>query len=259
LPSDSSRFPGKAHWPALLTLILCVGAADAAPRRAAAKPSAAKPETVYVASPTPPPERETRAEMRTPEPAREPSARRTEAAFGSPLRDYSQSFGGYAGFYVAEVLGTNPYGVAFMEYYPAAMPIFFQFDCGAGTVQSSFSKSIIGADNFDHNFQLSLDALGGYSLTGQTSGAGRGGGLFPYFLAGITAFWQGGLPIIQNSVPNIGGVIGFGNRMRVPFITTGRDWAFNYVVRDNIYSQKLQTKPSFTQNFALLVGIQRYW
>lgn len=215
----------------------------------------AKPETVYVAAPTPSPERE----MRTPEPVREPAPRRTETAFTSPLRDYSQSFGGYAGFYVADVLGTNPYGMAFMEYYPAGVPFFFQFDCGAGTVQSGFSKAIIGADSFDHNFQLSLDALGGYSLTGMTSGSGRGGGLFPYFLAGITAFWQGGLPIVQKSVPNIGGVIGFGNRTRVPFFTAGRDWALNYVVRDNIYSQKLQTTPSMTQNFALLIGIQRYW
>lgn len=198
--------------------------------------------------------------MRTPEPAREPSTRRTEAAFGnSPLRDYSQSFGGYAGFYVAEVLGTNPYGVAFLEYYPVGMPFFFQFDCGAGTVQSGFSKDVVGGDLFNHNFLLSLDALGGYSLTGMTSGAGRGGGLFPYFLAGITAFWQGGLPIVQKSVPNIGGVVGFGNRTRIPFIAVGRDWAFNYVVRDNIYAQKIRTTPSMTQNFALLIGVQRYW
>lgn len=83
--------------------------------------------------------------------------------------------------------------------------------------------------------------------------------MFPYFLAGVTAFWQGGLPILQNSVPNIGAVIGFGNRMRIPFIATGREWAFNYVVRDNIYAQKIQTISSLTQNFALLIGVQRYW
>jgi len=245
----------------LLGLILCVGAAHAAARRAPApKPSAARPETVYVASPTLP-AREAR-EMRAPEPARPAETRRTEAAFNSPLRDYSQAIGGYGGLYVAEVLGTTPYGVVYLEYYPVGLPFFYQFECGAGTVQSGFSKSMFGgtAGNFDHNFQLSLDALGGYSLTGQTSGAGRGGGLFPYFVAGITAFWQGGLPILQNSVPNIGGVIGFGNRMRIPFIpAAGREWAFNYVVRDNIYAQKLTNTPSLTQSFALLIGVQRYW
>lgn len=236
-------------------LLLCVGAAHAATRRAPApKPSAAKPETVYVASPTP-----LAREMRAPEPARPVEPRRTEAAFNSPLRDYSQSVGGYTGFYVAEVLGTNPYGVVFLEYYPIGLPFFYQFECGAGTVQSGFSKEVVGGDIFSHNFLISLDALGGYSLTGMTSGNGRGGGLFPYFLAGVTAFWQGGLPILQNSVPNIGGVIGFGNRMRIPFIATGREWAFNYVVRDNIYAQKIRTTPSLTQNFALLIGVQRYW
>jgi hypothetical protein len=118
---------------------------------------------------------------------------------------------------------------------------------------------VVGGDIFDHNLLLSLDALGGYSLTGMTSGSGRGGGLFPYFLAGVTAFWQGGVPIFQKSVPNIGGVIGFGNRMRLPFFGLGREWAFNYVVRDNIYSQKIRTTPSLTQNFALLIGVQKYW
>jgi hypothetical protein len=237
---------------------LGIGAAQAAPRHAAApKPSAAKPETVYVASPTPP-AREPR-EPRAPEPAREAEPRRVEAAFASPLRDYGQSFGAYAGFYVAEVLGTNPYGTTFWEFYPAGQPFFFQFDCGAGTVQSGFSRDVVGGDLFDHNFLLSLDALGGYSLTGMTGGPGRGGGLFPYFLAGITAFWQGGLPILQESVPNIGGVIGFGNRTRIPFLEARRDWAFNYVVRDNIYAQKIRTTPSLTQNFALLIGVQRYW
>lgn len=254
MPSVSIRLPFRAFAPALLGLTLCAAVAEAAPHRTPKAP-VAKPETVYVASPTPPPERE----MRTPEPVRESAPRRTEAAFSSPLRDYAQAVGGYAGFYVAEVLGTNPFGMGFLEYYPTGVPFFFQFDCGAGTVQSGFSKDVVGGDLFNHNFLLSLDALGGYSLTGQTSGTGRGGGLFPFFLAGITAFWQGGLPILQKSVPNIGGVIGFGNRMRIPFIAAGRDWAFNYVVRDNIYSQKIRTTPSLTQNFALLVGVQRYW
>lgn len=241
-----------------LAAALCAAAAHAAPRKpAAARPSAAKPapETVYVSQPSP-----AIRESRAPEPvAREPE-RRTEAAFSSgPLRDFPQAFGMYGGFYVAEVLGSNPYGTAFWEIYPRGLPFFFHFDLGIGTVQSSFSQDVVGGDIFENNMLLSVDALGGYSLSGLATGAGRGGGLFPYFIAGVTAFWQGGLPIIQESIPNIGGVIGFGNRMRLPAKWIGRDWAFNYVVRDNIYSQKIRTTPSLTQNFALLVGVQKYF
>jgi hypothetical protein len=238
----------------LLGLGLCAIAAHAAPRKTVPRPAAVKPETVYVASPTPP-----AREMRSPEPVREPEPRRTEAAFSGPARDFAQAAGGYAGFYVAEVLGTNPYVTGYWDLYPRGQAYFFQFDCGVGTVQSGFSQDVVGGDIFDHNMLLSLDALGGYSLTGLTSGQGRGGGLFPYVVAGVTAFWQGGLPIMQKSIPNIGGVIGFGNRTRLPFFEDKKDWAFNYVVRDNIYSQKIRTTPSLTQNFVLLIGVQRYW
>jgi hypothetical protein len=198
--------------------------------------------------------------MRAVEPvAREPEPRRSDASFSGPLRDYPSAFGIYGGFYVAEVLGTNPYTTAFYEIYPKGMPFFFQFDVGVGTVQSGFSEDVVGGDIFENNMLLALDALGGYSLSGLTGGNGRGGGLFPYFIAGVTAFWQGGLPIVQESIPNIGGVIGFGNRLKLPSKWIGRDWAFNYVVRDNIYSQKIRTTPSLTQNFVLLIGVQKYF
>jgi hypothetical protein len=248
--------PGRPRAILALAMALCAAGAQAAPRKAApSRPAAAKPETVFVAVPAP---REAPPPERPREPARDPEPRRAEPPAG-PLRDYAQAFGGYAGFYIAEVLGTNPYGAAFWEFYPRGQAFFFQVDIGAGTVQSGFSQDVVGGDLFDHNLLLALDALGGYSLSGMAGGAGRGGGLFPYFLAGVTAFWQGGLPIVQKSVPNIGGVIGFGNRMRIPFFGLGREWAFNYVVRDNIYSQKIRTTPSLTQNFALLIGVQKYW
>lgn len=238
---------------------LCAAAPQAAPRKAPASRSAvAKPETVYVAAPTPPP-REIRPAEPVREAARDPEPRREAAAPGSPLRNFSQAFGGYGGFYIADVLGTNPYGTLFWEYYPSGQAFFFQGGAGIGTVQSGFSEGMLGGFNFDHNLLLTLDALGGYSFSGMASGSGRGGGLFPYFVAGVTAFWQGGFPIFQKSTPNMGGVVGFGNRMRIPFFGLGRQWAFNYVVRDNIYSQKLTGEPSLTQNFALLFGIQKYW
>ena len=96
------------------------------------------------------------------------------------------------------------------------------------------------------------EALGGYSLTGLTRGEGRSGGLFPYFVGGITAVWQGG-------IPNIGAVLGFGNRMKVPFMSKNNRYALNYGVRDHIYSQKLKTEPSITQNLVLMAGVQKYF
>lgn len=237
-------------------LLAFASAGHGAPRKAP-RPAPVKPETVYVAAPAPAPS--PAREMRAPEPARAPESRRTEAAFSGPLRDYRQAFGGYAGFYVAEVLGSNPYAMPFWEFYPAGQAFFFQFGVGVGPVQSGFSQDVVGGDLFENNLLLTMDALGGFSLTGMPGGNGRAGGLFPYVLAGVTAFWQGGLPIVHESVPNIGGVIGFGNRTRLPFFGGQRAWAFNYVVRDNIYAQKIRTKPSLTQNFALMIGVQKYW
>lgn len=244
----------------LIALLLFTGLSHSAPRKGApgskspAVSPRSVPETVYVSQPTPV------REARAVEPvARDPEPRRTEASFSGPLRDFPSAFGIYGGYYVAEVLGSNPYATAFYEIYPRGQSFFFQFDVGVGTVQSGFSQDVVGGDIFDHNLLLSIDGLGGYSLSGLTSGMGRGGGMFPYFIAGITAFWQGGLPIIQESIPNIGGVVGFGNRMRLPSKWFGRNWAFNYVVRDNIYSQKIRTTPSLTQNFVLLIGVQKYF
>ena len=71
----------------LLGLGLCAIAAHAAPRKPVPRPAAVKPETVYVASPTPP-----ARELRSPEPVREPEPRRTEAAFSGPARDFAQAF-----------------------------------------------------------------------------------------------------------------------------------------------------------------------
>jgi hypothetical protein len=245
---------------ACLALTLCAAAAQAASRKGPApKPGVAKPETVYVAAPTPSPRQE-----RPPEPVREtvrdPEPRRAETAPGSPLRNYAQAFGGYGGYYIAELLGNNPYGSLFWEFYPSEQTFFFQCDVGIGPVQSGFSHDVLrGSFNFDHNLLFALDAMGGYSFSGMPAGAGRGGGLFPYFLAGISAFWQGGFPVFQKSTPNVGGVVGFGNRMRIPYFGLGKQWAVNYVVRDYIYSQKLAGVPSITQSFALLIGVQKYW
>ena len=87
---------------------------------------------------------------------------------------------------------------------------------------------------------------------GERGGGGRGAGLFPYFVSGITAVYQGG-------VPNVGGVIGFGNRMSLPYGPKNGRWALNYGLRDHIYSQKLRNEPSLTQNFVILIGTQKYF
>jgi hypothetical protein len=224
-------------------------AAGAPAKKAGAKgrtASKAPAETVYVVQQPAPVQMAAVA----PEPARE--TRRPERTFSGPARDYAQAYGVFAGFYNAEVLGSNPFGTLYWDLYPKGQAYFFEFTAGGGTVQSGFSRSVVGADEFEHNWLLCLEALGGMTYSGLARGDGRGAGLFPYFTAGITAIYQGG-------VPNVGGVIGFGNRMAMPFMAKNGPWALNYGVRDHIYSQKLRNEPSLTQNFVLLVGAQKYF
>jgi hypothetical protein len=228
----------------LCILAFASGATNAlsAPRKGAPKsapaPKAAPVETVFVAvaPPAPAPARESRSS----EPSRDSDARRNESAFSTgPTRNYEQAFGLNIGYYAAEVLGTNPFTNINWDLYPAGQAFFFQFTSGIGTVQSDFAESIIGGTQTPHSFMIAGEALGGYSLSGLTRGEGRSGGLFPYFVGGITAVWQGG-------IPNIGAVLGFGNRMKVPFMSKNNRYALNYGVRDHIYSQKLKTKPRKT-------------
>ncbi len=216
--------------------------------------SRAPAETVFVKEPAPqpasaPPLFQSSASSREKE--NEGSHSRPSATFG-PLKPYSKAYGLYGGFYNAEVLGSNPYANFFMDLYPGEDPYFFEFTTGIGTVQSSFSESVVGGGVFPHNFMITIEALGGLTVSGLTKGQGRAGGLFPYFLGGITAIWQGG-------VPNIGGVLGFGNRMNLPFWNKEGRWAWNYGVRDHIYSQKIRSDPSLTQNFVVLIGLQKYF
>lgn len=227
----------------------------AAPRKGGAKsapvPKAAPVETVFVAvaAPAPAPVRESRSS----ESSRDSETRRNEAAFSTgPTRNYEQAFGLNIGYYAAEVLGTNPFTNVNWDLYPAGQAFFFQFTSGIGSVQSDFAESIIGGTQTPHSFMIAGEALGGYSLSGLTRGEGRSGGLFPYFVGGITAVWQGG-------IPNIGAVLGFGNRMKVPFMSKNNRYALNYGVRDHIYSQKLKTEPSITQNLVLTAGVQKYF
>jgi hypothetical protein len=239
---------------ALFLTLLSAGlsVAAGAPVKKAVKgkvaPRPAPAETVYVQVAAP--VAAAPARSADPEPARE--SRRPERIFSGPARDAAQAYGAYAGFYNAEVLGSNPFGTLFWDIYPQGQSYFFQFTAGGGTVQSDFSRSVVGADEFEHNWLIALEALGGMTYSGLSKGAGRGAGLFPYFVAGITAVYQGG-------VPNVGGVVGFGNRMPMPFMAKNGPWALNYGLRDHIYSQKLRNEPSLTQNFVFLVGAQKYF
>lgn len=253
----------------LICLGLALAAAWSAPRksptgRAAASdraPVRAPAETVYVQ--TAPAAAPASLFSSSSASARDADDRRTKAAFAAPavtgpIRDYAQSYGLSTGFYNAELLGSNPYANIFWDLYPGEQPFFFEFTGGVGTLQSSFSKSVVGAGFFSHNLLLTTEALGGYSLSGLMHGMGRAGGLFPYFVTGITLIYQGGPPFM-GGVPNIGGVIGFGNRMNLPYGPKDGRWALNYGLRDHIYSQKIRPDPSLTQNLILLVGVQKYY
>jgi hypothetical protein len=207
-------------------------------------------ETVYVPVTAPAaPAQENRAA----ESAREADYRHKDApSSAGQLRPYSQAFGLYVGYYAAEILGSSPYASAFWDIYPEGQPFFFQFTGGVGGSQSTISKSLVGGTYTPHSFIVSFESLGGYSVSGLSRGDGRSGGLFPYFVAGITAVWQGG-------IPNIGGVGGFGNRLNLPFGPKNSPYILNCAVHDHVYSQKFNSDPSLTQNLALLLGVQKYF
>jgi len=249
----------------IFCLGLALAAAWGAPRKAVTRispteraPVHAPAETVYVQPSAPAP-----LFSNAPAANRDADDRRTKAAFSAaanpgPIRDFPQAYGLSVGFYNAELLGSNPYANFFWDLYPGEQPYFFELTGGVGTLQSSFSRSVVGSDFFSHNLLLTTEALGGYSLSGLAHGTGRAGGLYPYFVAGIALIYQGGLPF-QGGVPNIGGVFGFGNRMNLPFGPKDGRWALNYGLRDHVYSQKLRPDPSLTQNLIVLIGVQKYY
>lgn len=237
----------------VLALALAAQSVQATPRKIAAAgkaprpvPRVADPETVYVQVT---PSRETPPPTARPSPA--PASRFSEpAATPASAGNIRKAYGVFAGFYNAEVLGNNPFGTMYWDLYPRDQSYFFEFTAGGGTAQSGFSRDVIGADQFENNWLASLEALAGWTHSRGALDPERGGGLNPYFVAGMTALWQGG-------IPNVGAVLGFGNRMGVPF-GKGR-WALNYGMRDHIYSQKIRNEPSLTQNFVLLIGTQKYF
>jgi hypothetical protein len=227
-------------------MLSLAGTAWSAPKRSQAAPKAAPPETVYVQV-TPP--RETRSA-----PDREPAYERKPVYQATgPIRDFGQAGGMYLGFYSAEVLGgTTPYGSFYYDIYPQGQVFFFEFGVGGGTVQSGLAHHVMGeADWFENSFLFTFEALAGYTLAGALRGEGRSGGLFPYLLAGITSVYQGGSP-------NIGGVLGFGNRNDLPFVDDSH-WVVNYGVKDHLYSQRSGNYQTLTQNFVLLLGVQKYF
>jgi len=253
-------------WAGLLVLFLAgAGEGHAAARKSVKKAVTPKPvarETVYVAMP-PKPEP-------APEPAIAMGAKPRASDGGSnekresrakdrhlgpiPLERQGQfAYGLSLGIYEAEVLGANPFAQGMAEWFPLAGPLYFQFTAGIGTVQSSFSEEIVGADVFEKNWMLAFEALGGYAidLSGK-AGTDISRGLRPILLAGMTAVWQGG-------VPNFGGVVGFGHRFPVPFMTRNASWAIPFMIKDHIYSQKIRTTPSLTQNLVLTLGVQKYF
>jgi hypothetical protein len=235
-------------------LLLGMASAYSAPvKKSARKPVVApvERETVYVAAPTPKPE------PVAPKPAlpmRSESSSSKEDHRPIPLqREGTFSYGGALGLYQAEVLGANPFAQGYVDWFPLDAQVFFQFTGGIGTVQSGFSEEVVGADVFDHSWMLAFEALGAYGFDlSKRAGKGASRGLYPYFLAGITAIWQGG-------VPNFGGVVGYGHRLPVPFMTRNERWALALMVKEHIYSQKIRTEPSISQNVVLTLGLQRFF
>ena len=130
----------------------------------------------------------------------------------SKLRPYGSAYGISAAIYAADVLGSSPYGYFSYDFYPLpATNFFMEANGGAGFAQSSFSYKVIGAREFDPNLLIDLELLAGFNLQAPKNTPGSPGGLYPYLVAGVTGIYQG-------SVPNVGLVLGFGQRVPVPWM-----------------------------------------
>jgi hypothetical protein len=228
----------------------------AAPAKKSVRKPAVAPvekETVYVAAPAPTPKPEPVAPKPSLPIRVDISNSKTDNRPIPLQRDGIYAFGGALGLYQAEVLGANPFAQGYVDWFPLDAPVFFQFTVGVGTVQSGFSEEIVGADVFDHSWMVAFEALGAYGFDlSKRAGNGASRGLYPYFVGGITAIWQGG-------VPNFGGVIGYGHRLPVPFMTRNPHWALAFMVKEHIYSQKIRTEPSISQNVVVTWGLQRFF
>ncbi len=251
-PTDLASFAR----PLALALLLGLGqAAFAAPAKKAARPAvspkAVERETVFIAMPTPPPA--PREEVKVAPPREDVKPRKAPEGPIPMNRKGIVAYGLALGANSAEMLGTTPIFLATCDLYPIPGPMFFQFTAGGGWVQSDFSKKMIGGSAFENNWLLALETLGGYTidLSGR-HGRDVSRGLFPYFLTGMTLVLQGG-------VPNFGGVVGFGHRFPVPFLTRNDNWTLVVQAKDQIYSQKIRTTPSLTQNFVVTLGVQTYF
>ncbi len=164
----------------------------------------------------------------------------------------TSAYGVQVGLYAAEVLGSNPFGSFYYDHYLPDANYFFQVAAGAGTVQSSYSKSLFRAAIFENNLLVTVEALVGYAPEGPGyKMRGRAVSLIPHFTAGVVGLYQG-------SVPNVGLAAGFGNRMPLPFFTKNRSLALSYSLHDHIYSQKIGSRPALTHNLVLRAGVHFY-
>ncbi len=164
----------------------------------------------------------------------------------------TSAYGAQVGLYAAEVLGSNPFGSVYYDRYIAEANYFFQLGAGAGTVQSSYSRSLFRAAVFENNLLISVEALVGYAPESPWYKAkGRAVSLIPHFTGGVVGIYQG-------TVPNVGLVAGFGNRMPLPFFTKNRGLALVYSLQDHIYSQKIGSRPALTHNLVVRIGVHMY-
>lgn len=241
IPSAAGR-PAAGKVAAVFLLIAGLFSAEAAEAAKKKKPKPPEPRRVEVVKET--------VYVKVRERVPGPTVRGNPEA----LRPFVKAYGFQAGIYGAEVLGSNPFGLITTEWYVfPESPFFFNISLGAGTAQSSFSKSVVGADVLDPNFLGALEVLLARALAGDDAKKkGAAGGLYPYLLGGMTALYQG-------EAANVGAVLGLGNRFDMPFVKEKGRWALTFCIKDHIYSQKIRTTPSFTQNLVLTVGGQRYF
>ncbi len=228
-------------------------------KKTVTKPAAEAPPSppkVEAPKPAPPPEpraqnfsSETEKPMDTSERRLTALKKRSNGKSESPFNSY----GLLGGTYSADMLGSsNPYGYGFVDWSPEPLKYYLELGIGVGRLQSPFSKSIYNASIFENNLLINLDGLIGLPIWGYIPKGAIGVESLPFLLIGVSALYQG-------TVPNLGGVIGFGNRIPLPYFEKSQKLKLHYSIRDQLYAQRISSvKPALSHNISLLIGIQFY-
>ena len=158
---------------------------------------------------------------------------------------FDQSLSVSGGLYAASGIGTNSYLGVRYDYYILGGRFFIEASLGGGSLDSKVLASISKARLFSSNslvtyeFSVAYDAIPAGSI--------------PFVLFGVAGVRQG-------EQTSFAGVVGLGKRIPLPGLFGTNAFGFRYDIRDQIFSQQLNTSDSFiVHNIVATLGFQVYF